>query len=782
MKAKQAGARISLGLLLSLFLICSQSRISAQQVFGSIYGTVTDKSGGSIANAKVTITDLNKNTKADVLTNDSGNYNKGQLIPGSYQVEIEAAGFSKVISTKLDVTIDQAARFDASLAVGSISEQVEVTAAAPLLQSDRADVAQTYTAKEVSELPNFGRNVQSFELLTPGTSQFGWNQNSAEDPQGGKQIQVNGQAFSATGFQLDGTSDQDPILGEILINPPIDAIGEVKQASQDYDAEFGYVSGGMLTYSTKSGSNSFHGSAFEYLYVNTPGFQDFGRNPFNSAENNGVPTVHWNQFGGSIGGKIIKNKLFFFGDAQLTRRIDNESVLTTVPTNAARSGDFSGYINNGNNIIYDPTTGDPSTGLGRTAFPNNTIPQNRLSKQAVALLNYFPLPNTVEQGSGLTFRNNYATTGGETFDTNQWDTRWDYYQNEKNTYFGRYSYAGFTIQAPGAFGLLAGGPSFNNIGYAGNSDVLNQSLSAGWTHTANPTLVNELRFGYMRYRVNAVPNGVGSSPATAAGIPGLNLDNYFTSGMPAFFINGDQNNNGNASLGYALNINSCNCPLAQREQQYQVVDNVNKILGNHNLKFGGDVRYALNLRVPSDAHRSGELTFGPSYTGLVTGTGVTQGYGLASFLLGETTSFRRYVSSSTDAQERQNRTSFYAQDAWRVNSKLTVTYGLRWELVFPETVNAAGNGSTLDLATGDINVFGIGNVSTHGIQNMNWHIFAPRLGVAYQITPKTVVRMGVGVSYSMGTFGSIFGHNVTQNLPVLAIQSLNAPQSFSGCL
>ena len=436
MKVLNIGTRTSIAFLLSLFLISNHQKISAQQVFGSIYGTVTDKSGGSIANAKVTVTDLNKNTKSDVMTNESGNYNKGQLIPGSYQVEIESPGFSKVISSKLDVTVDQAARFDAALAVGSISEEVEVTAAAPLLQTDRADVAQTYTSKEVSELPNFGRNVQSFELLTPGTSQFGWNQNSAEDPQGGKQIQVNGQAFSATGFQLDGTSDQDPILGEILINPPIDAIAEVKQASQDYDAEFGYVSGGMLTYSTKSGSNAFHGSAFEYLYVNTPGFQDFARNPFNSAENKGVPTVHWNQFGGSIGGKIIKNKLFFFGDAQLTRRVDNESVLTTVPTAAARMGDFSGYINNGNNIIYDPASGNPNTGLGRTPFPGNKIPGTSLNSQALALLNYFPLPNTVEQGSGLNFRNNYATTGGETFNTNQWDTRWDYYQNEKNTFFG----------------------------------------------------------------------------------------------------------------------------------------------------------------------------------------------------------------------------------------------------------------------------------------------------------------------------------------------------------
>jgi hypothetical protein len=754
--------------------------LMAQQVFGSIYGTVTDNSGAAVANAKIVIVDVNKSTRFEISTNESGNYTKGQLIPGVYRVEIEAPGFGKVVSSSINVAVDQAARFDAALNVGNVTEQIEVTAAAPLLQTDRADVAQTFSSKEIKDLPNFGRNLQAFELLSPGTASFGWNQNQAEDPQGGKQIQVNGQPFSATGFELDGTTNQDPILGEILINPNMDSVTEVRQGSQVYDAEFGYTSGGIMTYSTKSGSNGFHGSAFEYLYLNTPGFQDFGRNPFEAAQNNGVPTVRWNQFGGSIGGRVIKNKLFFFGDAQLTRRSDGQSVVTTVPTAAARTGDLSAYLNNGNNIIFDPATGDPKTGLNRIPFANNTIPGNRLSPQALALLNYFPLPNTVEQGSGLTYRNNYSTSGTETFNANQWDTRWDYYLNEKNTFFGRYSYSGFTIQAPGAFGAEAGGPSFG-FGYAGNSDVLNQSIAGGWTHVASSTLTNELRFGYMRYRVNSVPNGVGTSPAADAGIPGLNLDNYFTSGMPAFFINGDPGNNGNTSLGYALNINSCNCPLAQREQQYQVVDNVSKIFGNHSLKFGADIRYAMNLRVPSDAHRAGELTFAPGYTGDVNENGaVTQGYGLATFLLGQTTSFRRYVSSTTDAQERQKRWFFYGQDAWRATQKLTITYGLRWELIFPETVNAAGNGGTLDLRTGNIAVFGLGNFSDHGIMAMNYHNFAPRLAVAYQLTPKTVVRAGSGWSYNLGTFGSTFGHNVTQNIPVLAIQSLNAPQTFSG--
>ena len=245
-----------------------------------------------------------------------------------------------------------------------------------------------------------------------------------------------------------------------------------------------------------------------------------------------------------------------------------------MPTAAARNGDLSGYVIKNSdgtlsNQIFDPMTGDPNTGLGRTLFPNNKIPMNRISPQAQAILAGIPMPNTVEQISGYNFRNNFATSGVDNFDTNQWDTRWDYYLNEKNTVFGRYSYAGFTNVAPGAFGFEYGGPAFNGIGYSGNSTVLNQSLAAGWTHTANPTLVNEFRFGYMRYHVTAVPNGVGTNPAQQAGIPGLNLDNFYTSGMPAFYIQGDQENNGPTNIGYALNVNSCNCPLTQLEQQYQ---------------------------------------------------------------------------------------------------------------------------------------------------------------------------------------------------------------------
>jgi hypothetical protein len=293
----------------------------------------------------------------------------------------------------------------------------------------------------------------------------------------------------------------------------------------------------------------------------------------------------------------------------------------------------------------------------------------------------------------------------------------------------------------------------------------------------------------MRYHVTDVPNGVGGSPATDAGIPGLNTDSYYTSGMPAIFINepgnptgsGLQNNNGQILLGYGLGINQCNCPLEEFERQYQFVDNVTKIVGNHSFKFGGDIRYAENLRVPSDNHRAGQLDFETGYTGQVdpaTGS-VSQGLGLASFLLGGVSNFQRYVSSSTDAEERQKRFFWYGQDEWHPTPKLTVTYGVRWEWVFPETVNGAGNGAELNLATGQLDVFGLGPFSSAGYQKMNWHEFAPRIGVAYQITPKTVIRTGYGWTYSLGTFGSTFGHNVTQNPPVLANQNL-ANTSING--
>lgn len=766
--------RGSLILLLAAVVLVSLSTFAiAQQVFGSIFGTVTDSTGAAVANAKITATDTAKGTKFETTTDASGNYTIGHLIPDPYTVSIEASGFQKVVSNQIQVRVDQGARYDASLTVGSVTTEVEVTASAPLIQADRADVAQTYTTQEINDLPNIGRNVQSMELLEPGSAKMGWQHASDENPQQSVQMVVNGQLFSAMGYELDGTTNQDPILGIIVINPTVDSLAELKQSVQNFDAEFEYVGGGMANYSTKSGTNQIHGDAFEYLQLNTPGFTTFAANPFTGLP---APTYRQNQYGGSIGGPVIKNKLFFFGDAQLNRQSQGGSVVTSVPDALNRTGNFSDWLAyNKNYQIYDPNTGDPATGIGRNPFPNNVIPSSDLSPQALKIMSYFPLPNT-QQIPGAPFVNNYAVNGAVAITGNLWNTREDYYLNEKNTIFGRYSYAAYTEQAPGAFGELAGGPTFVN--YAGNSQALNMSLALGWTNTISPTLINDFRFGWMRYHVFDVPNGFGTSPASDAGIPGLNLDKTYTSGMPFFNINTP---NDGMQLGYALGVNQCNCPLTQTERQFQFVDNLTKIRGNHTFKIGADIRYALNLRVPSDSHRAGELTFNGTNTGVVPSVGesATPGIGLATFMLGDVSYFQRYVSSSTDAQERQKRFFWYAQDTWRPTPKLTLNLGFRWEMVFPETVNAAGNGATLNLADGNMYVFGVGGVSMHGIQNMNWHMLAPRVGLAYQIDPKTVVRAGYGWSYDLGTFGSIFGHNVTQNPPVLSNQVIQAPNNFT---
>src|ERR1700761_3029293 len=239
----------------SVLLLISGGSAMAQQVFGSIIGTVTDPSGSAVNNAKVTITDVTKGTSFEVTTNESGQYTKGQLIPDTYKVTIEATGFQKAESNDLTVQVDQATQFNAALTVGNVEQTVEVTAAAPLLQTDRADVAQTFTSQEISQLPSIGRNLQAFELLNPGTVKTPWAHASDEDPQGSVQGAVNGLPFYMTGYYLDGTVNQDPILGIIVVNPTFDSVKEVKQANQDYDAEFGYTAGGVFTYSTKSGTN-----------------------------------------------------------------------------------------------------------------------------------------------------------------------------------------------------------------------------------------------------------------------------------------------------------------------------------------------------------------------------------------------------------------------------------------------------------------------------------------------------------------------------------------------
>ena len=771
-------------------LVLANTAAFAQAVYGSIIGTITDPQGAAVSGAKVTVTSMGKGTSETTTTNESGNYSVTHLVPGSYGVKVEAPGFKSFEAKNIQVSVDSAARVDGQFQVGAAAETVEVTAEAPQLKTDRADVATTFTEQQVEDLPIYNRNFTTLQLLSPGNQRMnGWNHAASENPQGSQQIITQGQHFAGTAFELDGTDNQDPILGIIVINPNLEAVTEVKITSQNYDAEFGKAIGAVVTSQTKSGSNDVHGSIFDFQRSNS----NFAVNPFTQGVGTkGVPGGNWNQFGGSIGGPIKKDKIFFFGDYQGQRSHIGGTGQERIPTAAERVGDFSAFLPSGV-LIYDPCssggvfvpTCDVPPAL-RDAFPGNKIPAARLtnpgSVAALKLLNGNNFPVGADVSTASPNSPNFFNAGTNVLNSDGFDVRPDAYVTQKLHVFGRYSFQQFTRSGPGLFGTLLGGkavPSDPSVGdFAGTSKVRNQSLASGFDYALNTNWLTDFRFGYFRYRVNVLPGGLGTHPATDAGIPGLNLDNFFTSGMPYFGMRWPDN--GLFAFGYALGFDSeghCNCPLTEQEHQYQFVNNWTHMKGNHQFKWGADIRHAYNLRVPSDAHRAGQLEFDNQLTeGGATATG---GIGFAGYLLGLTSKFSRYVSVSTNAYETQPRLFFYGKDTWRITPKLTLDYGLRWELFIPESASGTGKGGWIDLATGETRIAGQQGVNLRGNTSTDYKHFAPRLGIAYQATSKTVVRMGYGRSYDIGVFGSVFGHAITQNLPVLGSQQLNPTNNFN---
>ena len=761
---------------------------SAQSVYGSIFGTVSDKTGAAVAGATVTVKDEAKGTVVTVTSNASGDYSVPHLIPDVYDIKVTAKGF-KAFSTKgISVQADTAPRIDPTLEVGGASETVEVNAdQQPELKTDRADVSTVFDQQQVSSLPIGDQNFTNLQLLLPGAQLLGWSHAATENPQGSKQIQVDGQAFGGTAFELDGTDNQDPILGIIVINPAMDAVTETKITTQNYDAELGKAVSAVVTAQTRSGTNSFHGSAYDFRTGNA----NLARDPYSSQTKgtqsptnpNGLPAGLKNRMGGSIGGPILKDKAFFFGNYEAQRAKVGTTNGDTVPTahlvnsclgtespyagNVAGC-DFSEYaalLGSGSQYIYD------NTGEGATAFANNVIPTGKLSAPAVALMKlmqpYKPT-NGAKPDEQNFIANNFSGSGTGLFNTDQYTVRGDYTINEKMHAFGRFSRFTDTLSGKAMFGA-AGGPGFGSGGLAGSSKGSNDSLASGMDIALNPTLLTDWRIGYYRYNIVTAKYDQGQSFATTLGIPGINTGSYFTSGAPGFVIPSGQ---GTSNIGAGLNIGRCNCPLTEKESQLQFVNNWTKVLGNHSVKLGVDLRFANNLRVPSDTDRAGEFDFATGQTSLNGADGT--GSAWASFMQGLPNRFGRYVSVSTSAKEAQKRLFFYGQDTWRLTHNLTLNLGLRWELYTPEAVNAANNGSLMNLSDGYMHVAGVGGVPL----NMGWKTekakgLAPRIGVTYQLDPKTVIRAGYGRSFDLGVFGSIFGHVVTQNLPVLANQSVS---------
>ena len=729
----------------------------AQAVYGKLFGSISDPAGAFIPGATLIVTSLERGVTAKATSNESGNYELPNLLPGQYNIRAEAPGLKSLAVTAVPIHVDQATRVDLHLHLGRVRENITVSAQdVPLLKTDRADVAVTFNKRDILDVPlRLKRNFTALELLAPGTSILGFQHASSENPQGGIQIGVNGQNWSQTNYQLDGTDNRDPILGIVVINPNPEAVTEMKMTSQNFDAEFGGVAGVVST-QTQSGTNKFHGSLAPSHAGGGGGTQ------FVQAPGVHLPSDNLWSLAGSFGGPLIKNRLFLFTDFAGDRMNRGASGTFNLPTALVRRTcldparpfcDLSEYPRQ----VYDPATGNT------VPFANNQIPAYRVSRQAIALLKLLPAPNV----PAASISQNYLATGHDRFNSDRFDFRIDHVASQKLQEFGRYSFADFREHGAAAFGDLAGGPGMFN-GFPGRSLTRNQSIAAGLNYAIRDNLLADVRFGFFRYHVNVFPTGYGHPLAAEAGIPNINFDSI-TSGLPSLNIDGQDGDD--LTFGPV-----CNCPLFETEQQFQWVANLTRIYRNHTIRWGADTRYAQNLRVPSDFGRAGSMGFSSSFT--QASDSAAAGLGLATFLLGQVTGYGRNVSTTLDAGERQKRFFLYGQDSWRITPKLTLNYGLRWEIYFPQYVTGKGKGGWLDITTGEIRVAGYDHINLQGNVAPDFTNVAPRLGLAYAVNRKTVVRIGYGRSMDMGVFGTSFGHTVTQNLPVLATQSLSPPDNM----
>lgn len=742
---------------------------AAQSVYGSIYGTVLDNSGAVVPNATVQVKSQQKDTAFSAQTNSVGQYRIDHLVPDTYNVTVSATGFKSFTVNNLQVNAGDTPKVDANLEIGSVSESVTVAASAEeLLKTETQDVAISVPQEVVHDLPIVNQAANNLILLAPGAyATLGQGAVSAEVPEQGSRYTVNGQPGGGEDYTLDGTDNTSPVLGTIVINPSPDTLQEVKVITSSFTAEYGRALSAIIPMQTKSGSNSFHGQISDFRKSSA----NLARDPFSAAQSapGGPAPALTNQFEFNLGGPIVKKRLFFFFDYYGQREKVGGSVLTTLPTSHLRKTCLG---------LEATSTGMPGCDFGEylaqagplatiyqsdgTPYPGNVIPAAELSTQALNLLSM--LPDPADQTSVL---NNFSANNTGTFNTGQYTTRIDGQITPNIHAFGRYTYFHDVVDGKPVFGA-AGGPS--GTPETGHGEGHNHSLSLGMDYAISDHLLSDIRLGYYRYHIKNDMYNAEDDLADQLGIPGLNNTGAaLTNGMPTFSISGSTN------VGaLALGRSGCNCPLLQDEDQFQIVNNWTRVFTTHTLKFGADLRYGRQLRVPSDQPRTGALTFGTGPTSL-NGVG---GLGLASFVLGDVTDFSRYVSKTSNAKEFQKRFFVYAQDTWRATRKLTINYGLRYEIYFPETVNAPGNGALLNLATGNLQVAGHGPFGTNMGQSGAFKNFGPRVGLSYQANEKTVLRAGFGRSFSPATYGSIFGTTPVQVLPVLGNQTLS-PQTVT---
>lgn len=737
---------IRLVIFVALGLALNPSSLRSQVVTATLTGTVIDSSGASVPGAAITVTELSTAVVRAAKTSPDGVFNVPFLNPGTYQVDVEASGFKRFTQEAIQLDVSTTARLDVKLTVGSANETVTVSTEAAQLQTDRAEVAKNFTARTVTELPIANRNFQALAGLMAGVSPPVQSFGAAEDPQGTTFFNANGQGNSSNNTIVDGVDNTNPTLGLSIYLPSPEVIEEVHVSTSNYTAEFGRVGGALVNATTRSGTNSIHGSAWEFNRVAALAARDF----FNTV---GKPKPGYtrNEFGAALGGPIIHDKTFFFGAYQGRYLRQSSTSTNTVPVlGGVLNGDFSGVPGL---ALYDPATGN-ADGTGRQAFADNKIPASRISPIAQQLIKYLPAPNLPG------FLNNYVTNLPSAYDGNSYDARVDHNFTDQTKIFAKFATSLYSVTQGGVLGTA--------IGDGTVAKDYTVTASVNLTHGFSPTLLTELRLGYNRYRTNV--QGIDTTTVTnqKLGIADPTPDSISSNGMARIQINGLP------GIGTPVFY-----PLINTDNLFDVVDTWSKSSGKHVYKWGVEVhRNRMDRFQPQGLNLGprGLFLFNPGTTQLRGGPGLGS-FGsvynsVAAFLLGATDQTSRTFMPITPTN-RQTQIGAFVQDTYQIRRNLTFDLGLRYEYYSPVKPRYKGGASNYDPTTNSLQVAGYGNIDlATGVEGQGLN-FAPRVGFAYRMGDKQVIRGGYGISYWTGRFGFTGGTLSTQFPVIYNIQNGN---------
>lgn len=750
------GWRRALGLAVVAGALTPQAA-EAQVLYGSIVGRVIDTSNAVVPGATVRVTNEATSQMRTGTTDESGNFSFSTLPGGIYEVVFSKEGFQAYTVTEVAVAVDQVVRVDATLRVGAVTETIQVTAESGALQTDRAEVRAEVVAKQLQDLPvPIGRNYQNLFVLVPGITPPENNHSVAANPARGLGFHSNGATRNANTIRIEGAISNNLWLPHVAAYiPALEAIEAVSVVTGSLDADQGLAGGMSANVQMKSGSNTLHGSLFEYHFDNA-----LTARPYFLPAGERKPKAIDNQLGGTLGGRIIPDKLFYFGSYEGEFNRQTGGRLLTVPTAAIRAGDMSASPT----PIYDPFTGT-ATGAGRTPFPNKVIPAAQVEPIVKKLIADLPQPTFPE-----VLTSNFYASGPYTVSRHKTDAKVNFNPTSKLTFSARLGWLHWDFDNPPAFGQLGGVGVNSAAGKMGKGHGDTHTITGSAAYVLTPTFILDGYTGITLISAFSNPPRVDENLGRDyLGIPGTNGAERVYGGWPQFSVT-NYAAIGNPGSGGAAG------PYVDQNWQVQNTANASWTKGSHSLRFGGDVvRQALN-RFETGAS-AGAFTFGGGPTQIAGGPSSNQFNTFATFLLGLPTTVAKSVVPFDDNRQatRNWQYSLYFKDQWQATPRLTASLGVRWDR-FPMGTRKSRGLERYDFDQNQMLICGAGGVPTDCGYEIGWLNFSPRVGLAYRATDTLVIRAGYGLNYD--PYPLAFVRDLIGNYPSGLNLSIPAPNAY----